>query len=79
MPPSLVGYSVSLPEQLSKGENFTLDVLAVYTHSLKPFPEKITQADIQLLVFEGSAYYLSPYEIKARSPTIKLPQARIES
>lgn len=79
MPPSLVGYSVSLPDPLGKGESFTLDVLAVYTHSLKPFPEKITQADIQLLVFEDSAYYLSPYEVKAQSLTVKLPQARIES
>ncbi|OWM70563.1 dolichyl-diphosphooligosaccharide--protein glycosyltransferase subunit 1A [Punica granatum] len=79
MPPSLVGYSVSLPEPLGKGESFTLDVLAVYAHSLKPFPEKITQADIQLLVFEDSAYYLSPYEVKAQSLTVKLPQARIES
>ncbi|KAK4750570.1 hypothetical protein SAY87_004052 [Trapa incisa] len=79
MPPSLVGYLVSLPEPLGKGESYTLDVLAVYTHSLKPFPEKITQADIQLLVFEDSAYYLSPYEVKAQSLTVKLPQARIES
>lgn len=67
VPTSLIGYSVLLPEPLGKGENFNLDVLTVYTHSLKPFPAKIIQADIQLLVFEDSTYYLSPYDVKAQS------------
>ncbi|KAK9271402.1 hypothetical protein L1049_026992 [Liquidambar formosana] len=79
MPPALTLYSVSLPKGLGKGESLTLDVLAVYTHSLKPFPEKITQADIQLVVFQDSAHYLSPYPVKVQSLSVKLPDARIES
>ncbi|KAI4320905.1 hypothetical protein MLD38_034338 [Melastoma candidum] len=50
-----------------------------FTHSLKPFPEKITQEEIQLLVFEDSAHYLSPYSVQAQSLTIKLPDSRVES
>ena len=79
MPPALTFYSVSLPKGLGKGETITLDVLAVFTHALQPFPEKITQADIQLLVFQESAYYLSPYPVKVQSLIVKLPDARIES
>ncbi|KAI4336684.1 hypothetical protein L6164_015180 [Bauhinia variegata] len=79
MPPSLTVYSVSLPKALGKGEGLMLDVLAVFTHALQPFPEKITQADIQLVLFQESAHYLSPYAVKAQSLTVKLPDARIES
>ncbi|KAK7351824.1 hypothetical protein VNO77_11546 [Canavalia gladiata] len=79
VPPSLTIYSVSLPKGLGKGDTLTLDVLAVFTHTLEPFPEKITQADIQLLLFQESAHYLSPYAVKVQSLTVKLPDARIES
>ncbi|XP_009372615.2 dolichyl-diphosphooligosaccharide--protein glycosyltransferase subunit 1A [Pyrus x bretschneideri] len=79
MPPALTFYSVALPKGLGKGDSFTFDLLAVFTHVLKPFPEKITQADIQLLVFQESAYYLSPYAVKVQTLSVKLPDARIES
>ena len=79
VPPALTIYSVSLPKGLGKGDILTLDVLAVFTHSLQPFPEKINQADIQLLLFQESARYLSPYAVKVQSLTVKLPDARIES
>lgn len=78
-PSSLTVYSVSLPKSLGKGDSLTLDVLAVFTHLLQPFPEKITQADIQLLVLQESAQYLSPYAVKVQSLNVKLPDARIES
>ncbi|XP_059460364.1 dolichyl-diphosphooligosaccharide--protein glycosyltransferase subunit 1A [Corylus avellana] len=79
MPPALTFYSVSLPKGLGKGDTFTLDVLAVFTHALQPFPEKISQADIQLVVFYETAHYLSPYMVKVQSLSVKLPDARIES
>ncbi|KAJ1397719.1 Ribophorin I [Sesbania bispinosa] len=78
-PPALAFYSVSLPKGLGKGDSVTLDVLAVFTYILEPFPEKITQADIQLLLFQESAHYLSLYAVKVQSLTVKLPDARIES
>lgn len=79
MPPALNIYSVSLPKALGEGDAVTLDVLAVFTHTLKPFPEKITQADIQLVLYQDSAHYLSPYAVKFQSLSIKLPDGRIES
>ncbi|KAI9201419.1 hypothetical protein LWI28_023219 [Acer negundo] len=79
MPAALIFYAVSLPKGLGKGDSFTFDVLAVFTHALRPFPEKITQADIQLVVFQDSAHYLTPYIVKVQSLSVKLPDARIES
>ncbi|CAL5383319.1 unnamed protein product [Camellia sinensis] len=73
MPPGLIWYSVSLPKGLGKGERLTLDVLAVFTHALRPFPEKISQAENQFVVFQDSAYYLSPYAVKVQSLSVKLP------
>ncbi|KAK4428305.1 Dolichyl-diphosphooligosaccharide--protein glycosyltransferase subunitA [Sesamum alatum] len=79
VPPSLTWYSVSLPKELSKGGSLTLEVKAVFTHVLRPFPEKISQADAQLVAFQDSAHYLSPYTVKVQSLTIKLPEPRVES
>lgn len=79
MPPSLVWYALSLPKELGKGESVNLDLLTVFTHLLKPFPEKITQAENQLVVFQDSAYLLSPYLVKVQSLTLKLPEAKVES
>lgn len=78
-PPGLTWYAVSLPSKLGKGESLTLEVKAVFTHSLQPFPEKITQAELQLLVFQDSAHYLSPYSVEAQSLTVKLPEPKVEA
>ena len=78
-PPSLTWYSVSLPKGLGKGETISLDVITVFTHTLRPFPEKITQAEAQLVVFQESAYYLSSYVVKVQSLSVKLPEPRVES
>ncbi|KAK9129198.1 hypothetical protein Sjap_009685 [Stephania japonica] len=79
VPPALTFYSVSLPRGLGKGESLNLDIFGVLTHSLQPFPEEITQADVQLVLFQDSAHYLSPYEVKAQVLSIKLPSPRVES
>ncbi|XP_022999654.1 dolichyl-diphosphooligosaccharide--protein glycosyltransferase subunit 1A-like [Cucurbita maxima] len=79
MPPTLKFYSVSLPKGLNKGDGLTFDVFAVFTHVLSPFPETITQADVQFVLFLDTAYFLSPYTVKVQSLSVKLPEARIES
>ncbi|XP_057518097.1 dolichyl-diphosphooligosaccharide--protein glycosyltransferase subunit 1A isoform X2 [Amaranthus tricolor] len=79
MPQSLTSYSVSLPKKLSKGEGLNLEVLAVFAQILKPFPEQVSQGDFQLVVFQDSAYILSPYAVKVQTLSVKLPDARIES
>ncbi|KAK3148492.1 hypothetical protein QOZ80_3BG0295720 [Eleusine coracana subsp. coracana] len=78
-PPELTFFSALLPKPLEKGKTLHLDVLTVFTHSLQPFPEEITQAEAQLVVYQDSAHYLSPYPVKAQTLTIRLPGGRVES
>ncbi|CAN6464014.1 unnamed protein product [Victoria cruziana] len=78
MPPDITVYSVPLPKKMNKEESMFFDIWTAFTHSLKPFPEEITQADIQLVVYQDSAYYLSLYEIKAQSLSVQLPSPRVE-
>ncbi|ESQ27488.1 hypothetical protein EUTSA_v10018293mg [Eutrema salsugineum] len=78
-PDSISFYSVALPKPLNKGDTLTLEVVAAFTNVLQPFPEKISQADIHLVMLQESAQYLSPYAVESQSFSIKLPSARIES
>ncbi|XP_077246932.1 ribophorin I [Tasmannia lanceolata] len=79
MPPNLTFYSVNLLKDLGKGDRLTLDVLEVFTHSLEPFPKEITQADVQLVLFQDSALYLSPYQVIVQSLSVRVPSPRVES
>ncbi|GFQ06796.1 dolichyl-diphosphooligosaccharide--protein glycosyltransferase subunit 1a [Phtheirospermum japonicum] len=79
LPPSFTWHSITLPKALGKGSSLTLEVKAAFTHILRPFPEKITQADVQLVAFQDSAHFLSPYAVKVQSLTIKLPEPKVES
>ncbi|KAM7260144.1 hypothetical protein ACFE04_015885 [Oxalis oulophora] len=79
MPAGLSFYSVSLLKGLSKSESIMLGMLVAFTRVLKPFPEQITMAGAQLVVFQDSANYLSPYPVKYQSLIVKLPNDKIES
>ncbi|KAL2895238.1 Dolichyl-diphosphooligosaccharide--protein glycosyltransferase subunit 1A [Bienertia sinuspersici] len=79
MPQPVTSYSVSLPKKLGKGESLTLEVLAAFAHILRPVPEQVSQGDLQLVVFQDSAYLISPYAVKIQTLSVKLPDARIES
>ena len=72
-------FSISLVKALKKGETVTIEVLSVFMHSVKPFPEEISQAQMQLVLYRDSAYFLSPYPVKMQTATIKTPSPRIES
>eukprot|EP01018_Ginkgo_biloba_P016536 Gb_37136 [translate_table: standard] len=78
-PAGVTFFSISLVKALNKGESVTLEVLTVFTHSLKPFPEEISQAQVQLVVYRDSAYFLSPYQVKVQTTTLRTPTSRIES
>ncbi|KAG6472815.1 hypothetical protein ZIOFF_070293 [Zingiber officinale] len=58
---------VVLVKGLGKGGAITLDVLTVFTHSPQPFSEEISQAEVQLVLYQDSAYYLSPYKVKMQT------------
>ncbi|XP_020597533.1 dolichyl-diphosphooligosaccharide--protein glycosyltransferase subunit 1A-like, partial [Phalaenopsis equestris] len=79
MPHELTFHTLSLTEGLEKGKSLSVNVLTIFTHSLQPFPEEISQADAQLVVYQDSAYFLSPYVVKSQSLNVLLPGGRVES
>ncbi|XP_022966787.1 dolichyl-diphosphooligosaccharide--protein glycosyltransferase subunit 1B [Cucurbita maxima] len=72
-------FSISLLDPLSPGATATFEVLYISTHTLKPFPEEISQSESQLVYYHDSAYVLSPYHIKQQSTFIKTPSTKVES
>lgn len=53
-------YVVKLkPASGKKQHVFSLST--IFSHKLRPYPSEITQAERQLMAFEGNAYFYSPY------------------
>ncbi|KAI5068974.1 hypothetical protein GOP47_0015275 [Adiantum capillus-veneris] len=76
----VVLFSIILIKPLKASESTLVDVYTVFTHLLKPFPEEITQSDVQLVLYYDSVYVLSPYPVKVQTTSFKLPSnPRIES
>lgn len=66
-------FSIVLNKPLKPSESTLVDVYAVFTHLLNPFPAEITQADVQLVLYHDSAYVFSPYSVKVQTASFKLP------
>lgn len=64
---------------LAKDASVTLLVEMVFSHSLEPFPAKITQSEKQQVVYKGNTYVFSPYLVKEQKTTVKLASSTIES
>ena len=57
-----------------------IEVLAVFTKLLKPHPAEIDQSEKQLVVYDGSHYFFSPYQTLTQTTKVKIPVAsQIES
>ncbi|GLJ21934.1 hypothetical protein SUGI_0410650 [Cryptomeria japonica] len=79
LPDGVALFSIALSKTLNNGDTVTIELLSVFTHSLMPLPEEISQAQSQLVVYRDSAYFFSPYLVKVQTTTIKTPSSRIES
>ncbi|KAL0538575.1 hypothetical protein IC582_022723 [Cucumis melo] len=73
------GFSISLLNPLSPGATATFEILYISTHTLKPFPEEISQSESQLVFYHDTAFILSPYHIKQQSTFFKTPSTKVES
>lgn len=51
----------------------TIEVVAVFSHLLSPFPSQIVQSERQLVLFTGNAYFASPYATKTQTTKVILP------
>lgn len=71
-----VAFTVSLG---SGSANPVLNVEAIFTKSLQPYPTHITQAERQFVRYFGSAYFYSPYKTLKQKTTVQLTSKAVES
>lgn len=78
-PFSGVFFKVQLPSSLAGGAKLRVKVEMVLSHVLKPFPTHITQAERQLVVFQGNHYLYSPYPTRSQTTRVRLASKTVES
>jgi len=72
-------FSLALPTPLAAGGQTDLKVVLVFTRTLRPYPESIEQADQQLVLWDDSAFFFSPYITASQETQIKLASSKVES
>ncbi|KAM8868039.1 dolichyl-diphosphooligosaccharide--protein glycosyltransferase subunit 1 [Synchiropus picturatus] len=72
-------YKVQLPSSLSPGAQLKVKVEMTFSHVLMPFPSHITQAERQLVVFQGNHYLYSPYPTRSQTTKVRLASKTVES
>ncbi|KAJ7998989.1 hypothetical protein DPEC_G00210730 [Dallia pectoralis] len=72
-------YKVQLPSSLGAGAKLRVKVETVFSHVLKPFPTHITQAERQLVVFQGNHYLFSPYPTRSQTTRVRLASKTVET
>ncbi|CAL8336651.1 unnamed protein product [Merluccius merluccius] len=72
-------YKVQLPSGLAGGAKLRVKVDMVFSHVLSPFPSHITQAERQLVVFQGNHYLYSPYPTRSQTTRVRLASKTVES
>lgn len=72
-------FEAQLPSSLAPGAKLRVKVETVFSHVLKPFPSHITQAEQQLVVFQGNHYLYSPYPTRSQTTRVRLASKTVES
>ncbi|XP_061780041.1 dolichyl-diphosphooligosaccharide--protein glycosyltransferase subunit 1 [Nerophis lumbriciformis] len=72
-------YQVTLPSKLPVGDQMKVKVEMTFSHVLRPFPSQITQAERQLVVFQGNHYFYTPYPTRSQTTRVRLPSKTVES
>ncbi|XP_054641759.1 dolichyl-diphosphooligosaccharide--protein glycosyltransferase subunit 1 [Dunckerocampus dactyliophorus] len=72
-------FQVTLPSTLPVGDQMKVKVEMTFSHVLKPFPSQITQAERQLVVFQGNHYFYSPYPTRSQTTRVRLASKTVES
>lgn len=72
-------FQAQLPSALAAGAKLRVKVETVYSHILTPFPTHITQAERQLVVFQGNHYLYSPYPTRSQTTRVRLASKTVES
>lgn len=72
-------YKIEFKKDLAAGQSVSFEVEVVLFDELRPFPTEITQAEKQLVVYEGNQYYYSLYQTKKQTTVFNLASDKTES
>ncbi|XP_051966930.1 dolichyl-diphosphooligosaccharide--protein glycosyltransferase subunit 1 [Xyrauchen texanus] len=72
-------FEAKLPSPLAVGRKLRVKVEMVLSHVLTPFPTHITQAERQLVVFQGNHYFYSPYPTHSQTTHVRLASKTVET
>lgn len=72
-------FQLDLPKSLGAGETVEVRVQQVFTRTQKPYPESIGQADQQLVQYDDSSLFFSPYPTSTQETRVQLASNKIES
>ncbi|XP_012717643.2 dolichyl-diphosphooligosaccharide--protein glycosyltransferase subunit 1 [Fundulus heteroclitus] len=72
-------YKVLLPSSLPAGGQLKVKAEMTFSHVLRPFPNQITQAERQLVIFQGNHYLYSPYPTRSQTTRVRLASKTVES
>jgi len=72
-------YRVELDPVLDAGKSATIEVEAVFSHVLQPYPSEIQQTEKQLVVYEGNLFFYSPYSTTSQSTAVTTANNNVES
>ncbi|XP_064633039.1 dolichyl-diphosphooligosaccharide--protein glycosyltransferase subunit 1-like [Lineus longissimus] len=72
-------WRIQLYSSLQAGKSVTVDVEAVFTHTQRPYPSQISQAEKQFVQFSGNLYFFSPYKTNSQTTKVNLASSTIEN
>ncbi|CAI5458076.1 unnamed protein product [Closterium sp. Yama58-4] len=72
-------FKAPLPAPLEPGKTAQIECYFVLINALTPHPAEISQADPQLVLFQDSHYFTSPYPVRSQTTVLRLPSHQIES
>jgi oligosaccharyltransferase complex subunit alpha (ribophorin I) len=78
-PAGTTWFKIELDKPVAAGEAVQLQILTSFTRRLKPFPEQITQDQVQLVKYSGNALHFSAYPSVKQTTNVKLGTGKTES
>jgi oligosaccharyltransferase complex subunit alpha (ribophorin I) len=72
-------WRVDLRDDLPAGKTVSVEVDYVLGHELKPHPVQISQREKQLVLYEGNAYFFSPYNTLKQKKVFTITTPTVES
>ncbi len=63
---------------MEAGKQVNVDVETVYSHTLRPYPSQIAQAEKQYVQYTDNMYFLSPYKTTTQTTVVNCASSDIE-